>query len=349
MAEKLVVDKPVVEGARKPPVICLMGPTASGKTDLAIQLCQHLPCDIISVDSTLVYKGLNIGSAKPSAEELTQAPHRLIDIRDPAEPYSAAEFAKDAMQHIAEITAAGRIPLLVGGTMLYFKALLEGLATMPAADQSIRDGIQAEAAEHGWPHIHQRLQAVDPEVAAEIHPNHSQRLSRALEVYLSSGITMSEWRRRQREEGDKGLHNQFQVLQLAICPEDRSELHRRIALRFDQMLEQGFLQEVEALRARGDLHIDLPSMRAVGYRQAWLYLEGEYDADTLREKAIVATRQLAKRQLTWLRGWPDLQWIYTGQQGGDYSDLTGESRKTDDPIQLALKYLNLKAISLSST
>lgn len=321
-----------------------MGPTASGKTDLAVALCQHFPCDIISVDSALVYRDMNIGSAKPEAEVLAQAPHRLIDIRDPCQPYSAAEFARDALEQIDEISNAGRIPLLVGGTMLYFKALIEGMASMPSADQRVRAQIEEEAQEFGWPHIHRRLTEIDPAMAAEIHPNHSQRLSRALEVFLISGVTMSEWRRREAEDKSKALGARYQINQMAICPAQRSELHRRIAQRFDQMLDQGFLDEVKALRERGDLHTDLPSIRAVGYRQAWSFLQGDYDLEAFREKAIVATRQLAKRQLTWLRGWPDLQWIYTDAQGNACSDIDMTGAKYPDAKHLALKYLNTIAI-----
>ena len=317
-----------------------MGPTASGKTDLAVALCQDLPCDIVSVDSALVYRDMNIGSAKPEAEVLEQAPHRLVDIRDPSQPYSAAEFVSDAREQINAISSEGRIPLLVGGTMLYFKALLEGMASMPSADQAVRQQIESEAVQLGWPHIHQRLADVDPAMAAEIHPNHSQRLSRALEVFLISGVTMTEWRRRQLEEKNNTLSASYQIHQLAICPTERSELHRRIALRFDRMLELGFLDEVKTLRARSDLHADLPSIRAVGYRQAWGYLQGDYDFETFREKAIVATRQLAKRQLTWLRGWQDLQWVYTDTQGNACSDMGMLGTIYSDPRQLALKYLN---------
>ncbi len=289
-----------------------MGPTASGKTALAIELCQQLPCEIISVDSAMVYRGMDIGSAKPSREELALAPHRLIDIRDPAEAYSAADFRADALREMAEISARGHIPLLVGGTMLYFKALLEGLAEMPAADPAIRAAIEAEAAQFGWPHIHQQLAQVDPESAARIHPNHSQRLERALEVYRASGVTMTQWHRRQSNE--QALP--YRVLQLAIAPRDRAVLHQRIEQRFELMLEQGFIAEVEALRQRGDLHIDLPAMRAVGYRQAWQALQAaedgaELDLVELKLRGVIATRQLAKRQFTWLRGWQNLNWLYT--------------------------------------
>lgn len=303
-------------------VIFLMGPTASGKTALAMALREHLPVELISVDSTLVYRGMDIGTAKPTAEELARAPHRLIDIRDPADPYSAADFRADAEREIADIHAAGRIPLLVGGTMLYFKALLEGLAPMPEADPVVREAIEREAAEHGWPHIHAQLADVDPEIAAEIHPNHSQRLSRALEVYRVSGKTMTQLRREQRAQAGPAFTERFEVTQLAISPRDRKILHQRIHTRFEQMLEQGLIDEVKALRARGDLAPSLPAIRAVGYRQVWEYLDGlegsgpRMSREVLCERGVVATRQLAKRQVTWLRGWPSLSWIYTQDESG---------------------------------
>jgi tRNA dimethylallyltransferase len=300
----------------KPQAIFLMGPTASGKTALAIALRQQLPVDVISVDSALVYRGLDIGSAKPSAEEQALAPHQLIDIRDPAEPYSAADFCEDALAAMKVSSDAGRIPLLVGGTMLYFKALLEGMAEMPKASPEIRAAIAQQAESQGWESVHAELAKVDPEMAAEIHPNHSQRLSRALEVYRASGRTMSELRAEQRRSGAKPLTDQYRVTQIAIAPRNRAVLHRRIEQRFKLMLEQGLVAEVEALRARGDLHCDLPAIRAVGYRQVWDYLEGDYTKDQMLERGVIATRQLAKRQLTWLRGWPDLNWLYTETEAG---------------------------------
>tara|TARA_B110000444_G_scaffold153692_1_gene143837 strand:+ start:328 stop:1293 length:966 start_codon:yes stop_codon:yes gene_type:complete len=317
-----------------------MGPTASGKTDLAVALCQHLPCDIISVDSALVYRDMNIGSAKPKTGVLAQAPHRLINIRDASQPYSVAEFVSDALEQINSISGAGRIPLLVGGTMLYFKALFEGIATMPSADKKVRAELEREASQYGWPSIHKRLAAVDPAMAGKIHPNHSQRLSRALEVFLISGVTMSEWRRRQAEEKNKALSASYQIVQIAISTARRSELHQKISLRFDQMLEQGFLDEVKALRTRTNLHTKLPSIRAAGYRQAWAYLQGDYDFETFREKSISATRQLAKRQLTWLRGWQDLQWIYTDTEDNACADMNMTGTIYTEPKQLALKYIN---------
>ncbi|WP_233208724.1 tRNA (adenosine(37)-N6)-dimethylallyltransferase MiaA [Zhongshania marina] len=285
-----------------------MGPTAAGKTDLALALSEHLPCDLISVDSALVYRGLNIGSAKPDAETLARYPHQLIDICDPSEPYSAAQFRQDALAAMAKSAEAGRIPLLVGGTMLYFKALMEGLADMPSADQQVRADINRLAEEQGWPAVHAALAAVDPESAARIHPNHSQRLSRALEVYRISGLTMTEWQARQSAQTLP-----YTVHQFAIAPPERAVLHARIEQRLRQMFASGFIEEVAALMARGDLHPDLPSIRAVGYRQVWEHLRGDYDVDTAFERALVATRQLAKRQLTWLRGWQDLIWLDSGE------------------------------------
>ena len=317
----------------KPALVCLMGPTASGKTDLAIELTDQFPCELISVDSALVYRGMDIGSAKP------EYPHRLVDIRDPADPYSAADFVKDARAAIDEIVAGGRTPLLVGGTMLYFRALLEGLAEMPAAEPEIRAYLESEAAEKGWPHLHRMLTEVDPALAASIHPNHSQRISRALEVYLASGITMTEWRRRQAEQGGGLLKDRFEVVQLAIRPADRAELHSRIARRVDLMIEAGLVDEVRGLYERGDLHLDLPSMRAVGYRQMWGHIAGEYDLERARELCIQATRQLAKRQLTWLRGWTGIHWIYTDSRGRAAPIAAQLPDSPHSPCQVALKYL----------
>ncbi len=313
-------------------IICLMGPTASGKTDLAIGLAEALGCELVSVDSALVYRGLDIGSAKPDY------PHHLVDIRDPAQPYSAADFAADARRLCADIRARGRVPLLVGGTMLYFKAFLEGLAQMPPADPAVRAAIEAEAAERGWPHIHAQLAAVDPEAAARVHPNHSQRLSRALEVYRASGVTLSEWHRRGRAEGSAVPGA---VVQLAICPADRAVLHQRIALRFEQMMAAGLLEEVRALYRRGDLSPELPAIRAVGYRQLWQHLAGEFSLEEAVEKALAATRQLAKRQLTWLRKWPDLAWIYTDREG-NVCEVPGSEQGqgvAESPLEEALKLI----------
>ncbi|WP_062263743.1 tRNA (adenosine(37)-N6)-dimethylallyltransferase MiaA [Endozoicomonas arenosclerae] len=289
---------------KRPPAIFLMGPTASGKTDLAIQLSERLPCELISVDSALVYKGMDIGTAKPSAEELDRAPHRLIDIRDPSEPYSAADFREDALREMTEITNKGKIPLLVGGTMLYFKALRDGLATLPAADPAIRDALMKRASTEGWSALHEELQTVDPVAANRIKPTDTQRLQRALEVYHATGKALSLWHSEQ--EASRLPYN---VVNLAIAPKDRSVLHQRIEARFRMMLDQHFIEEVRGLYERGDLNISLPSIRAVGYRQVWGYLEGEMDYSTMVEKGVIATRQLAKRQLTWLRSWPDVNWL----------------------------------------
>jgi tRNA dimethylallyltransferase len=297
-----------------PPAIFLMGPTASGKTDLAMALARVLPCELISVDSALVYKGMDIGTAKPSRTLLAEFPHRLVDILDPAQSYSAAEFRRDALQAMAEITARGRIPLLVGGTMLYFKTLLEGLAEMPGADPAIRHALEAQVATEGLHALHAELSRVDPVSAARIHPNDPQRIIRALEVYRSSGQSMTQLRQHQIvQKGVPGasaaLQLPYTVASLAIAPAQRSVLHERIAQRFEQMLEQGFVDEVRALRGREDLHAGLPSIRAVGYRQVWDHLEGALSASEMKERGIIATRQLAKRQFTWLRGWSNVQWL----------------------------------------
>ncbi|TDV51333.1 tRNA dimethylallyltransferase [Pseudomonas graminis] len=297
-----------------PPAIFLMGPTAAGKTDLAIELTKVLPCELISVDSALVYRGMDIGTAKPSKALLDAYPHRLIDILDPGQSYSAADFRTDALQAMAEITARGKIPLLVGGTMLYFKALLEGLADMPAADAEVRAQIEAQAASQGWQALHDELATIDPVSAARIHPNDPQRLVRALEVFRVSGMSMTAHREQQSAQSAQasasGRHQlPYTVANLAIAPTDRKVLHDRIAVRFRQMLEEGFVEEVVALRSRGDLHSDLPSIRAVGYRQVWDHLDGKLNRDEMQERGIIATRQLAKRQFTWLRSWQDLHWL----------------------------------------
>ncbi|MCE8003662.1 tRNA (adenosine(37)-N6)-dimethylallyltransferase MiaA [Billgrantia ethanolica] len=288
----------------RPLAILLMGPTAAGKTDLAIELHERLDCELISMDSAMVYRGMDIGSAKPSPQELARAPHRLIDIRDPAEPYSAADFREDARREMRRITAAGRIPLLVGGTMMYAKRLLEGVANLPAADPAIRAELAREAERRGLSGLHDELARVDPEAARRIHPNDPQRLMRALEVYRASGTTLTELWRRQRPETFP-----WEVLSIGFTPVDRRVLHERIAARFEVMLDSGLVTEVEALRARGDLHPGLPSMKSVGYRQVWEFLDGQGDVEQLRHRTIVATRQLAKRQLTWLRSWPALHWV----------------------------------------
>jgi tRNA dimethylallyltransferase len=299
---------------RLPPAIFLMGPTAAGKTDLALELARKLPCELISVDSALVYRGMDIGTAKPSKPLLAEFPHQLIDIRDPAESYSAAEFRSDALQAMQAATARGRIPLLVGGTMLYYKALLEGLAEMPAADARVRAELEAQAARDGWEALHRELAEVDPESAVRIHPNDPQRLIRALEVYRVSGLSMSVHRQRQQAQGLElaatgAVPLPYNVAQLAIAPTDRQVLHARIAQRFEQMLAQGFIEEVQLLHSRGDLQASMSSIRAVGYRQVWDYLDGRLSRSEMQERGVIATRQLAKRQFTWLRSWADLHWL----------------------------------------
>ena len=289
-----------------PPAIFLMGPTASGKTDLAIALTEALPCEIISVDSALIYKGMDIGSAKPEPEVLEKAPHKLVDILDPAEAYSAADFRENALELMADITARGKIPLLVGGTMMYFKVLRDGMAKLPAADELIRQRLFQEAEERGWETLHQRLVEVDPEASQRIKPTDTQRLQRALEVYELTGKPLSEWH---REQEDSRLP--YNVINLAVSPEDRAVLHERIALRFKLMLDAGFMDEARQLFERGDLDTSMPSVRCVGYRQAWSYLNDEYSYEEMIDKGIIATRQLAKRQLTWLRSWPDVNWLDT--------------------------------------
>lgn len=288
-----------------PPAIFIMGPTASGKTALAMSLLEHLPVELISVDSALIYRGMDVGTAKPTAEELSHAPHRLIDILDPSEAYSAADFRADALREMAEITARNKIPLLVGGTMMYFKALLEGLSPLPPADADVRQRIEAQAAESGWESLHAQLREIDPVAALRIHPNDPQRLSRALEVFFISGKTLTELTK------ISGETLPYHVHQFAIAPTRRELLHERIEQRFSQMLLNGFEDEVRTLKARGDLHTDLPSIRCVGYRQMWSYLSGETDYDKMVYRGVCATRQLAKRQMTWLRGWEGVEWLDT--------------------------------------
>ena len=288
----------------KPLAIFFMGPTASGKTDLAIQLRQQLPVEVISVDSALIYRGMDIGTAKPSKAEQALAPHRLIDICDPSESYSVANFRTDALREMQEISAQGKIPLLVGGTMLYYKALLEGLSPLPSADEKVRSEIEAKAALIGWAGLHQELSKIDPISAQRINPNDSQRINRALEVFYLTGKTLTEL------TAQKGEALPYDILQFAIAPEQREVLHLRIEQRFHKMIELGFQQEVEKLYRRPDLNENLPSIRCVGYRQMWEYLRGDYDHDEMVFRGICATRQLAKRQITWLRGWTSpIQWL----------------------------------------
>jgi len=275
-----------------------MGPTASGKTELAMALKERLPLELISVDASQVYRGMDIGTAKPTAEELARAPHRLLDIRDPSEPWSAADFCTDALEEIADIHRSGRIPLLVGGTIFYFHSLEYGLSELPAADPEIRKRLLQEAGEIGWSALHARLAQADPESGRRIHPNDTQRIQRALEILELSGQPPS-----QLGEQSPGERLPFPVIKLALVPQDREALRQRIADRFHQMLAQGLIEEVEFLVKRGDLDKKLPAMRMVGYRQVLQYLEGEFDYNQMVEKGITATRQLAKRQLTWLRGY----------------------------------------------
>lgn len=295
MSELITQLSPLAEPG-SPRLIFVMGPTAAGKTDLAVACAEELNCELISVDSALVYRDMDIGTAKPDAETLRRAPHKLIDIIDPAEAYSAANFRQDALAEIQAIIERGKTPLLVGGTMLYYRALQQGLSELPAADDAVRQQLEKEASRLGWNAMHERLEKIDPASAERIHPNDPQRIQRALEVYEISGRTMTEFWAQQSAQALP-----YNVIKIAYFPEQRELLRERIAIRFEKMLKQGFIEEVEDLRARGDLHLDLPSMRCVGYRQVWEYLEGLMTYDEMREKGIIATRQLAKRQLTWLR------------------------------------------------
>jgi len=288
----------------RPLAIALMGPTASGKTALAIEWAQRLQTEIISVDSALVYRGMDIGSAKPDAEEQQGIAHHLIDIREPWQTYNAADFAYDALPLMDQLSGRNKIPLLVGGTGLYFRALLDGLSDMPAANETIRAQIQAQAAIDGWPAMHEAMKKVDTAAGERIKPNDVQRITRALEVFRQTGKPITEW---QKNSTRKKFP--YRVLRVCIAPLDRSVLHERIARRFDIMLEQGFLAEMRTLMNNPLLKMDVPSMRAVGYRQAWRHLVGETNEQQFREEAVAATRQLAKRQLTWFRGELDLRWF----------------------------------------
>ncbi|MES9854519.1 MAG: tRNA (adenosine(37)-N6)-dimethylallyltransferase MiaA [Candidatus Thiodiazotropha sp. L084R] len=295
-----------------PAAIFIMGPTASGKTELAVDLVHQLPVEIISVDSALVYRGMDIGTAKPDQETLREAPHRLIDILDPSESYSAAAFRQDALQEMAAIHAAGKIPLLVGGTMLYFKALTQGLSDLPSADPVIRKRLETELAKQGLNRLHQKLQRLDPDAALKIHANDTQRILRALEVIEITGRKMSEL-----QQAGKGQILPYRVLKLVRAPKERALLHTRIAQRFEKMLAEGFEQEVRKLLSLGNLSPVMPSMRSVGYRQMLQYILGESSWDEMVEKGIIATRQLAKRQFTWLRAEQDCHWL---DEGGDVLD-----------------------------
>lgn len=302
-----------------------MGPTASGKTDLAIALRERLPLELISVDSAMIYRGMDIGTAKPDRETLQRAPHRLIDILDPAESYSAARFRADALREMEEITRSGRIPLLVGGTMLYYRAMEYGLSDLPQKDEEVRKRLDEEARTLGLEAMHRRLSQVDPVSAARIHPNDPQRLLRALEVHAITGEPMSRlWER------DSGEQLPFRLIKLALAPGERSLLHERIEQRFRQMIAHGLVEEVERLHARGDLNPDLPSIRCVGYRQVWSYIEGDWDYNTMVERGITATRQFAKRQFTWLRSEQNVEWF------------EATNRKL---VENALKFLDDNAIS----
>jgi tRNA dimethylallyltransferase len=291
-----------VSSNQLPPAIFLMGPTAAGKTDLAVELVQRRDCEIISVDSALIYRDMNIGSAKPDAATLALAPHHLINIRDAAEAYSAADFRRDALLLMQQITQRGKVPLLVGGTMMYYKALMEGLAPLPESEPAMRAQLEHDIAQHGLAVLHQRLCVIDPVAGARINATDPQRITRAMEVYLLSGETLtSHWQRQQQQQLP------YNVASIGVWPPERALLHQRIEQRFALMLQQGFEAEVALFMQRGDLSLNMPSMRCVGYRQMWQYLAGEYDYATMEHKGVVATRQLAKRQLTWLRSWPDLQ------------------------------------------
>ena len=327
--------------SNKPTVILLMGPTASGKSDLALALARTFAAEIVSVDSTQVYRGLDIGSAKPSRREQAVVPHHLIDISDPSEPYSAAHFCRDALVAIDSIVARGNTPLLVGGTMLYFKALLQGLADLPSADREVRALIEADAIAHGWPYVHAQLAQVDPESAQRLHPNHSQRIARALEVFRVTGQTIGALQASQQPSENR-LASRFRIVQLALSVHQRSRLHANIAQRFRAMLACGFEQEVRRLVDRGDLSPQLPAIRSVGYRQMWDYLtnksasaNGSYEV--MVEKGIAATRQLAKRQLTWLRSWPDLLWLFSDTEQGDcvsQEEIRDQALNSIDPTTI---------------
>ncbi len=285
-----------------PFIVFLMGPTACGKTNIAIELAEHLNAEIISVDSALVYQGMNIGTAKPSPALLAQIPHHLIDICDPAQPYSVADFCTDAQKAIADIQSRGKLPLLVGGTMMYFNALKQPLSQLPSSDPKVRVRIAKQAAEEGWPLMHQQLAKLDPDSARVIHAHDAQRIARALEVHALTGLPMSLQLQQEKQSA-------YRICPIAIMPNNRQILHTQINQRFDAMLAQGFMAEVEALYHRGDLSEDLPAIRSVGYRQAWRYLAGEGDFTLMRDHILAATRQLAKRQVTWLRSWADLTWF----------------------------------------
>ena len=305
-------------------MLCLTGPTAVGKSDLALALCQDLPGEIVSVDSALVYRGMDIGTAKPAPQVRARVPHHLVDIREPHESYSAAMFRRDALRCIEEILARGHTPVLVGGSMLYFRVLLQGMAALPAAASGIRREIEKEARRVGWPAMHRQLAAVDPAAAARIHPNHSQRLQRALEVYRLTGVPLS--RLQTRNQG--GLNKMpYNVFSFALLPADRAFHREVIAHRFRGMIEAGLVEEVRQLFGRGTPDPCLPALRAVGYRQVWQYLKGECSFSSMEDKAVTATRRLARHQLTWLRSWPELRYLPT--DGGACKVLTDCIKKEE--------------------
>jgi len=308
-----------------PALLCIAGPTASGKSAIARRIAQKWPCEIINVDSATIYRGMDIGTAKPSLEERASVLHHLLDILDPLESYSAAAFRRDALACVNQIRARGRLPLLVGGTMLYFKALREGLNDLPTADPEIRKELEARAAELGWPAMHAQLRAIDPVTASRLSPNDSQRIQRAIEIWRITGKPMSELL-----SAPEQTDHPLKTVTLSLEPAERSHLHRRIAERFDQMLNEGLVQEVQALRARGDLHTNLPSIRCVGYRQLWSMLNGETTLAEAREQAIAATRQLAKRQLTWLRSLPDRLSVEADAPGAGDQTLAIVGQMIDD-------------------
>ena len=311
----------------KPRAIFIMGPTASGKTDLAVELCKYLPVEIVNVDSAQIYRGMDIGTAKPDKQTLELAPHRLMSFCDPAQSYSAAQFASDAQREMADIVANNKVPMLVGGTMLYFKVLLEGLAELPEADEEVRNQIQKQADTDGWPSLHKELQQIDPPTADRLHPNHSQRIQRAIEVYRITGKPLSEL----QKQSQSGMEDVFDIKQFALIPNNRELLHQRIEDRFHAMMRLGFAAEVKALYERGDLNATLPSIRSVGYRQLWDYFDGNCSLSQAVDRAVIASRQLAKRQLTWLRSWPKAQHISIESENHSYN--------TKDLCEIILKTL----------
>ena len=321
----MITPQPAEQSDRVPSLLCIAGPTASGKSAIARTIAEKWPCEIINVDSATIYRGMDIGTAKPTRQERATISHHLLDILDPLESYSAAAFRRDALVCVQQIRARGRLPVLVGGTMLYFKALREGLNDLPAANAEIRKELELHAAQLGWPAMHAQLRAIDPDTAARLSPNDSQRIQRALEIWHISGKSMSELLSAP-QQSDQPLA----TMTISLEPAQRGNLHQRIALRFDEMLREGLVEEVRGLRVRGDLHTDLPSVRCVGYRQLWSMLEGETTLEQARDQAIAATRQLAKRQLTWLRSLPDRLTVEADAPDALEQALTIVSRLIDD-------------------